>query len=76
MKKPIDYLEHIKINPNIMVGKPVVKGTRIPVELVLEQLSYNLNPKEIFATYPRLTEEDIKACIAFAGKAVKTIIKC
>lgn len=63
--KHTDYLEHIEINPNIMIGKPVVKGTRIPVELILEQLSYNLDPKELFEAYPRLTEDDIKACIAF-----------
>jgi uncharacterized protein (DUF433 family) len=54
-----------------MLGKPTVRGTRIPVELMLEQLSYNFDPQELFAAYPRLTEEDVKACIAFAQQAVK-----
>lgn len=69
--KQIDYLDRIVVDSNIMVGKPVIKGTRIPVELILEQLSYNLDPKEIFAAYPRLTKEDIKACLVFAGKTLK-----
>jgi uncharacterized protein (DUF433 family) len=65
------YLDRIVVDPDIMVGKPTVKGTRIPVELVLEQLAYNLNLDELFAAYPRLTREDVQACIAFAGRAVK-----
>ncbi len=65
-------LDRIVIDPNIMVGKPTVRGTRIPVELVLEQLSYNLDPRELFAAYPRLTEEDVRACIAYAQRVVKT----
>jgi uncharacterized protein (DUF433 family) len=64
-------LDRIIEDPEIMVGKPTVKGTRIPVELVLEQLSYNLDPKELYEAYPRLTEEDVRACIAFAQLAVK-----
>ena len=55
-----------------MLGKPTVRGTRIPVELVLEQLSYDLDPSELFAAYPRLTEEDVKACIAYARQAMSS----
>jgi uncharacterized protein (DUF433 family) len=69
-KKQTTYLDRIVTDPDIMLGKPVVKGTRIPVELILEQLSYNLDLKELFAAYPRLTEEDVRACLAFAQKAV------
>ena len=64
--------ERIVRDPRVMVGKPVVRGTRIPVELVLEQLSYDLDPHELFAAYPRLTEEDVKACIAYARHAEET----
>ncbi len=60
------YGDRIVTDPEIMLGKPTVRGTRIPVELMLEQLSYNLDPNELFAAYPRLTEDDVKACIAYA----------
>jgi uncharacterized protein (DUF433 family) len=59
-------LDRIVVDPKIMLGKPTVRGTRIPVELVLEQLSYNLDTGELFAAYPRLTADDVKACIAYA----------
>lgn len=64
--------DRIVIDPKIMLGSMTMRGTRIPVELVLEQLSYDLDPRELFAAYPRLTEEDVKACIAFAQRAVKS----
>ena len=54
-----------------MVGKPVVKGTRIPVELVLAHLAHNPDLHELFATYPHLTIEDVKACLAYARAAVQ-----
>jgi uncharacterized protein (DUF433 family) len=54
-----------------MVGKPVVKGTRIPVELILEYLADNPNFDDLFADYPRLTMDDVKACFAFAKGAVE-----
>jgi uncharacterized protein (DUF433 family) len=63
------YLDRIVVDPTIMLGKPTVRGTRIPVELVLAQLSYDLDPRELFAAYPRLTEDDVKACIAYARHA-------
>ncbi|MDO8669845.1 MAG: DUF433 domain-containing protein [Dehalococcoidia bacterium] len=53
-------------DPEIMVGKPVVKGTRIPVELVLQHLEENPDLEDLFAAFPRLTMEDVKACLAFA----------
>jgi uncharacterized protein (DUF433 family) len=59
------------VDPNIMLGKPTVRGTRIPVDLVLEQLSYNLDLEELFAAYPRLTREDVQACIAFPRRALR-----
>ena len=65
------YRDRIVTDPEIMLGKPTIRGTRIPVELVLEQLSYNLDLEELFAAYPRLTEDDVKACIAYAQDAVR-----
>ena len=65
-----DHADRIVVDPEIMVGKPTVRGTRIPVELVLEQLSYDLDVSELFAAYPRLTEDDVKACIAYARQSL------
>ncbi len=71
MKAKKTYKDRIIIDPEIMVGKPVIKGTRIPVELILERLEEDLDTKELFADYPRLTEEDVKACIAYAKALVE-----
>jgi uncharacterized protein (DUF433 family) len=65
------YLDRIVVDPKIMLGKPTIRGTRIPVELVLEQLSYDLDPNELYAAYPRLTEDDVKACVAYARHALR-----
>jgi uncharacterized protein (DUF433 family) len=60
------YRDRITIDPEIMVGKPVVTGTRIPVEFVLKRLAQDLDLATLFAAYPRLTPEDVKACLAYA----------
>lgn len=57
--------------PNIMAGKPVVKGTRIPVALVLGQLARNPDLQELFAAYPHLTVADVQACLAYAHDLVE-----
>ena len=58
--------ERITIDPQVMVGKPCVKGTRITVELILEKLAADMTYEDILADHPRLTREDILAAIAFA----------
>jgi uncharacterized protein (DUF433 family) len=60
------YQDRIIVDPEILVGKPVVKGTRIPVELVLKRLAQDLNVATLLEAYPRLTPEDVKACLAYA----------
>jgi uncharacterized protein (DUF433 family) len=57
----------IEINPEIMFGKPVVRGTRIPVEHILRKLGYGFSAEEILQEHPRLTAEDIRAAQAFAA---------
>ena len=59
--------QRIEINPEIMGGKPVIKGTRIPVELVLRKLGSGIEVSELLAAYPHLTAEDIRAAQAFAA---------
>ena len=59
------YGDRIVKDPEILTGKPVVRGTRIPVELVLAKLARNPDLDELFEDYPRLTVEDVKACQSF-----------
>jgi uncharacterized protein (DUF433 family) len=59
--------ERIEINPEIMGGKPVIRGTRIPVETVLRKLGAGMTIEAILADHPRLTREDILAAQAFAA---------
>lgn len=61
-----DILKLIEISPKIMFGKPVIKGTRIPVDLVLERFSYGITVDEILSSYPNLTRESIFACLHYA----------
>ena len=70
MEKELDYKNRIITDPKIMVGKPVVRGTRIPVEHVLGRLAENPDLAELFAAYPELTREDVKACLHYAKAAV------
>lgn len=67
----LTYLDRIIVDPEIMAGKPVVKGTRIPVELVLKRLAQDLNLKTLFEAYPRLSEDDVKACLEYAQARVE-----
>lgn len=59
--------ERIEINPEIMGGKPVIRGTRVPVETILRKLGAGLAPETILADHPRLMPDDIKAAQAFAA---------
>ena len=59
--------ERIEINPDIMGGKPVIRGTRIPVETVLRKLGAGMAVEAILADHPRLTREDVLAAQAFAA---------
>tara|TARA_R110000850_G_scaffold78437_5_gene169625 strand:- start:615 stop:848 length:234 start_codon:yes stop_codon:yes gene_type:complete len=64
--------DHIVSDPNILFGKPTFKGTRIPVDLILEMLSNNLDYNEILEAYPQLTKISIMAALAFASESLKT----
>jgi len=59
--------ERIEINPDVMGGKPVVRGTRVPVEHILRKLGAGLSAADIVADHPRLTPDDIQAAQAFAA---------
>lgn len=59
--------DRIEVNPDIMTGKPVVRGTRITVESILRKLAAGMTPEAIVADHPKLTTEDIRAAQAFAA---------
>jgi uncharacterized protein (DUF433 family) len=61
------YTDRIQVNPKIMLGKPVIRGTRVTVELLLRKLSEGANEEDILDAYPRLTCEDIHAAIRYAA---------
>jgi uncharacterized protein (DUF433 family) len=64
------YHERIIADPRILAGKPVVKGTRIAVDLVLEELAQNPAIEELLAAHPDLTRDDVQACLAYARALV------
>ncbi len=63
-------LDRIEINPDVMLGKPVIRGTRIPVELILRKLSEGTSEADLLDAYPRLAIADIHAALAYAAQAV------
>jgi len=64
-------LERISINPQVCFGKPCIKGTRIWVSLVLDQLASGTTVEELLSNYPQLTREDVLAAIAYGAEAAR-----
>ena len=69
MEKEIN--ERIAINPDVMVGKPVIKGTRIPVDTVVRLIARGMSQDDILKDYPNLTKEDIKAALEYVADIVQ-----
>ena len=69
--KQQNYQDRIVSIPGVVGGKPVVKGTRVPVELVLEYLATDPKIDTLFEAFPKLTLEDVKACLAYAQELVE-----
>lgn len=59
--------DRIEINPAVMLGKPVIRGTRIPVELIIRKLAEGATEADLLDAYPRLTKADIQAALAYAA---------
>ena len=66
-----ELLERISINPRVMVGKPVIRGTRLTVEYILGLLAHGIAMEEILEEYPGLVRDDIYACLLFASKTLQ-----
>ena len=61
-------LRRIVVNPKIMLGKPVIKGTRLPVEIIVEKIAYGADLNDLKKNYPFLKEEDVRAALLYAAK--------
>ena len=68
----MDWQEHIERRPEVMGGKPVIKGTRITVELILERLGDGWMEEALLKSYPHLTADHIRAAQAFAAASLRT----
>lgn len=69
--KELQLLERITTNPAVMVGKPVIKGTRLTVEYILNLLAHGATIGDILEEYERLSPEDIQACFLFASRSIE-----
>jgi len=65
------YKDRIEINPDILVGKPIIKGTRISVEFILELLASGWGTEQILKNYPQLTKDDILAAIEYSLEVLR-----
>lgn len=63
----MNWRDHIEVNPDVLVGKPVVRGTRLAVELILELLAAGETESDLLSDYPRLKRDDLRACLAYAS---------
>lgn len=66
------WQDRIIVDPNILVGKPVVRGTRLAVEFVVELLANEWTEQQVLDSYPGLTHEDISACLHYATELIKS----
>jgi uncharacterized protein (DUF433 family) len=68
----INWQDRISLDPKILVGKPVIKGTRLAVEFIIDLLANGWKESEILQNYPKLTPEDIQACLGYASSLMKS----
>jgi uncharacterized protein (DUF433 family) len=68
----MNWREHITVDPKVLVGKPIIKGTRISVEFVIDLLGRGWTTEQILKEYDHLTPKDIQACLAYASEVLRT----
>ena len=64
------YRERITVDPDVMLGKPVIKGTRITIELILKKLSEGMTVEDLLAAYPHLTKDDVLAALSYSADVI------
>ena len=67
----MDWQERIEIGPNVLVGKPIVRGTRLAVEFIIDLLAQGWTEAELLRNYPGLTHEDVQACLGYASATLQ-----
>ncbi len=68
----VEWRERIEVNPEVMTGKPVIKGSRLTVDHVIELLAEGWSTEQITEEYPGITAEDVAACLAYASEVIKS----
>jgi uncharacterized protein (DUF433 family) len=66
-----EWQERIVADPKVMVGKPVIRGTRLTVEFIIDLFAHGWSEADILSSYPGITVEDIRACLAFASQRLQ-----
>lgn len=66
-----EWRDRISIDPRVMVGKPCIKGTRIPVDMLLRKLSQGMSVQELLDEYPHITRDDVLAALAYASHEIE-----
>ena len=73
LKEPtMTWQERIVVDPQILVGKPVIRGTRLAVELIIDLMAQGWAEEEILKNYPGLTREDLQACLKYASAVMQS----
>jgi len=67
----MDWRERIAVDPKVLVGKPVIKGTRISVEFVVDLLARGWTPEQVVREYDHITADDVRACLAYASEMLR-----
>ncbi len=70
--KTANLLKRITIEPAVMLGKPIIKGTRMPVDLLVEKVAFGTSTQELLEDYPFLTADDIRAALLYSARCVST----
>jgi uncharacterized protein (DUF433 family) len=67
----MNWKDHIEVNPAVLVGKPIIKGTRISVELILDRMADGWTMEDVLTSYPRISREDVLAALSFSSELFK-----
>ena len=67
----MDWKDRIEVNPAVLVGKPIIKGTRISVELILDRMADGWTMEDVLASYPGISREDVLAALSFSSELFK-----
>jgi uncharacterized protein (DUF433 family) len=72
MKPDVSWRDRIVVDPQILVGKPVIRGTRLSVEMIVDLLAQGWSEADVLRSYPKLSAEDIHACLKYASAVMQS----